>query len=342
MPQEPDSDGPTLVNGSTSHNMVQDEEISAPEMNKAIELVKKLKSDIASVGMSVQNLISNIEDGVYNFEHGISFLDVKNVMLQGYITDLLNIVGLKLDGQSIAEHPCRDRLIQRRVFLERMKPIGTQLKYQIDKLISLASSEDTGKDPLRFKPNIGDLESDDQEEEDEETEEQEEGDKKEKTKKGLYVPPKIAARAMSDKLMSVKEKNERALARARQRAVNSSLLEEMLPEITDAPIEEREEGYGAKRKFERMMKERERYEEENFLRLPTTKELKHQERLLREKRTGVEDLTQFESINALQINDPDEFNITSKKRRPGKGPSKKKGKGKGKGSKLKNKFKRRQ
>jgi U3 small nucleolar ribonucleoprotein protein LCP5 len=42
---------------------------------------------------------------------------------------------MKLNGQSIQNHPVVEHLIELRIVLEKLKPLEQKLKYQIDKLI---------------------------------------------------------------------------------------------------------------------------------------------------------------------------------------------------------------
>lgn len=58
-------------------------------------------------------------------------------MLQ-YVTQLAFYVHMKLSGKKLEGHPVVESLVELRVVLEKMKPIESKLKYQIDKLIRAA------------------------------------------------------------------------------------------------------------------------------------------------------------------------------------------------------------
>merc|ERR1719162_2413821 len=69
---------------------------------------------------------------------------------------------LKLEGKPVENHPVIDKLILLRTMIEKIKPIETRLKYQIDKLIRTTTVETAkavqGKvDPLQHKPNAANL-----------------------------------------------------------------------------------------------------------------------------------------------------------------------------------------
>ena len=67
------------------------------------------------------------------------------------------------------DHPVITRLVQLRMFLEKIRPIEKKMKYQMDKLVALASSgrlqasdvrtaaAGDGEDLLQFKPRLGSL-----------------------------------------------------------------------------------------------------------------------------------------------------------------------------------------
>lgn len=121
-------------------------------------------------------------------------------MLQ-YITQLAFFVHLKLSGKKVEGHPVIESLVELRVILEKMKPIESKLKYQIDKLVRTAVIGSQGQengtqaaigsnnnssflatffsqlydalanDPLSFKPNpMNLLNREDEEDEDDEEE----------------------------------------------------------------------------------------------------------------------------------------------------------------------------
>jgi len=55
-----------------------------------------------------------------------------------------------------------DHLAFLRTALDKLKPVETKIKYQIDKLLRADTVEGKGKgkaDPLKFKPNLGNLQA---------------------------------------------------------------------------------------------------------------------------------------------------------------------------------------
>jgi hypothetical protein len=83
------------------------------------------------------------EDGC-TAEDGISLLELKNDLMLNYIINLVQLMLVKVKGQSIDGSPYIDELIEGRVILEKIQPLEKKLKYQIDKLLKAASTDLSG------------------------------------------------------------------------------------------------------------------------------------------------------------------------------------------------------
>jgi hypothetical protein len=89
-----------------------------------------------------------------------------------------------------------DRLVEIRTVLEKIRPIDHRLKHQIDKLVKTAATGSAvGSDPSNFCAHPENMISKVEESEESETEDEDNnaGSKEDKLKKGVYVPPKLAA-----------------------------------------------------------------------------------------------------------------------------------------------------
>jgi hypothetical protein len=71
---------------------------------------------------------------------GLSLLDIKIHSLLSYLTNLAFLVLLKTQGGQLEEHPVVDHLIEARTVLEKLRPLETKLRYQIEKLVKAATS----------------------------------------------------------------------------------------------------------------------------------------------------------------------------------------------------------
>ena len=120
-------------------------------------------------------------------------------------------------------------------------------------------------------------------------------------KKPKYVAPKVAPMHYEEDTLEARK--QRALDKAKKRALSSSLIRELRNEFDDAPEEISEVTVGRK-KLNKKQDERTRYEEDNFVRLNLTRKEKRREEgpnhgLLTVSDLG-RDLTRFEDVTALR------------------------------------------
>ncbi|CCG82118.1 putative U3 small nucleolar ribonucleoprotein protein Lcp5 [Taphrina deformans PYCC 5710] len=201
---------------------------------------------------------------------GISLLSLKSHLLLSYLQHVAFYIILKLRGEKIDEGEFKkvvDQLIDLRVYLDKgVKPIETKLRYQIDKVIRAAERvtregqlkdlDENARDALAYKPKPQALVVD-------KAEEAMDND-------GIYRPPRIASTLPARELM------------ARRRAPNNTLREFVDSELSAAPVAEPSIGSNIitqgrqgnstiqSSRDRAHQSERDRYEEENYIRLPTT------------------------------------------------------------------------
>ncbi|WKX91910.1 hypothetical protein Q1695_010165 [Nippostrongylus brasiliensis] len=235
---------------------------------KFAQLAKECAKTSSEALENVEKFLDVLKNGMQDVE-GISLLDVKNREMVCYMAEISLLMSHMSCGKSIKDHPAVFRASKHRTILERIRPIEQKMKTQIDKLLQSASGEET-KTVLRARPDQ--MEFDDDDNESEEDEGQEEDEKKPKK----YVPPKMMAVRYDE---DENEKEAKAMEKAKRRALQSSLVQELRQQYSDAPEEYREK---SRKRFE-AEKERERYEEDNFIRLRMSKaEKKREQRMNRE------------------------------------------------------------
>ncbi|XP_065827337.1 neuroguidin-like [Oscarella lobularis] len=188
-----------------------------------------------------------------------------------YLIDLTQCMRLKCNGQSIRSSEVVRRMIEARVYLEKLRPLDQKLRYQIDKLIRLATTGSSGlhQDPLQYKPNPENLVSKLHSKDDDEDDEEEEGGD---VRSAVYVPPKMMAVPYEETGKRTREQKRDDVAK--KRALSSSLLKEIRSEFQDGPEEISFHPAVTQTRNREKDKERERYEEDNFIRLnekPTKK-----------------------------------------------------------------------
>ena len=60
-------------------------------------------------------------------KHGMEFLRVKHRLLLAYCTCVAYYITMKLEGKNASGHPVFDRLVEYRLLLERIKPLGDEI-----------------------------------------------------------------------------------------------------------------------------------------------------------------------------------------------------------------------
>ena len=241
----------------------------------------------------------------------------------------------KLEGKSLSDHQdIIDQLIKDRVIIEKMHPIERKLRYQIDKLLKMATTgtlESEAANPLRFKPNLADLDSGDDAGDDVSMTSVKTRKKKARSfggdvsegdddvvddvsSGGVYRPPKLREVAFSEEgegLTSAEKARER-LEKSKKRAAKSSIMSYIKSQYGVAPEEERVVGTdiyeednedtatGEAAIAARRRRERAEYEEEMMTRLDETKEEKKRNRKAPKLVDELANLDKFSDILALR------------------------------------------
>ncbi|KAJ3204467.1 hypothetical protein HK099_001111 [Clydaea vesicula] len=183
-------------------------------------------------------------------EHGVTLLEIKNHNLLSYITNLSYYLLLKLNGKKVEDENVISKLIELRVVLEKCKPLEAKLKYQLDKLIKMATmKEDLSlvhnydgvideEEETQFKPNPLGLMK--------EVEKKSSAEFNDDKKAEIYKPPRIAPMHYNPD-----ERDRTKLSqKMKQKAASSRLINELRKQYDSRPEEESAEGtgYGTKEK----------------------------------------------------------------------------------------------
>ncbi|CAG9537834.1 unnamed protein product [Cercopithifilaria johnstoni] len=223
---------------------------------------------------------------------GISFYEVKNHDLLAYTRDLVYLMYQMSIGNSIQGDPAIERLVYLRTVLERMRPIEQRMKSYVEKLVLLAS-DPTNSGTKILRPHPERLQVDDENEELDLGDGGDEDDSKE-TKSKKYVPPKIMAVHYNE---DEEEVERRKMERARRRAMQSSLIQDLQAQYSEAPEEFQDDNIVRKRKQEDI--EKRKYEEDYFIRLQVTKKEKHIKKI-QDRQNILDELLQFGSYMAVK------------------------------------------
>ena len=293
----------------------------AADLPQFHHMLNNLKTYLTESITGVTNLHNTITQSTTGREHGISFLEMKCHLFLEYLINITYSMLLKLDGKPISGEACIEHLVEIRTVLSKIKPIEKKLKYQIDKLVKMSSGDGKAaeQNALSFRPNLDNLvgKEEDSEEEEEEAEEE---------KSGVYVPPKLTAVPYEGDKQS---KEERRLEKARKRTLNSNLLADIRDEFGDEP-EEISDGRnrGMQKKLKEREDERQRYEEDNLVRLTVTKK----DKMMKRKMSMLDEVVKVGKYTGGDEEDSDEEAEFE--------PKAKKGKKGGKGGKFKKRMQR--
>lgn len=288
------------------------EEIAAEDIPEFSSLLKDLNTNMNDVTSHLKKLHETLSDQEIDYNNGISFIEMKcNLFLQ-YLINLAYVILLKLDGETLVKQTCIERLVEIRTVVEKIRPIDKKLNYQIDKLIKMANEKNIDKSeqhPLSYKPNLENLLN--KEDEDE----SDSGKEETNEKGGVYLPPKLTAVPYDE---GDKGKLERKLEKAKKKALNSALLDDLRNEYSEAPLEIRDDRNSSKqRKFREKEEERVRFEEDNLRRLTVTKK----DRLMKRKMNELDEVVKlgsFRSFNEESSDEDERYKPNLKKKKKGK------------------------
>ncbi|KAF5836525.1 hypothetical protein DUNSADRAFT_5813 [Dunaliella salina] len=80
-------------------------------------------------------LLDEVKSGRLATKEGLSYLEVKHLMMLHYCAHIVFYILLKAEGRPVRDHPVMQRLVEIRTCLEKIRPIDKQMAYQVDKLV---------------------------------------------------------------------------------------------------------------------------------------------------------------------------------------------------------------
>ena len=261
------------------------------DLPQHLQLLVECTEQSDSAGQLVRKMIAELAPGT---ESGLSFLELKNHLMLDYLTNLTYLQLVKASGKSLVNEPVVLRLVELRTVLEKMRPMEQKLKYQIDKALKVAESGTIRPDdPLHFKANpsalMGKLTAGGGDEEDSEDADPE---SKAASSEGKYVVPKHVP-AYYDEDKSKETLEEEAGKKEKKKLLSKSLIEDLKRQHLDTPEEVYEQEDTMKKRKIEAIRERTRYEEENFTRLPLSKKMKHSRKQMSTIGTIGDEITSF-------------------------------------------------
>ena len=268
------------MKNQTVNNRVPPDEEEIEEFHSLAGEVAQKVDGASALMQDLNNKIVSCDDKGEDdllTKSGLGFFEVKNLIMLEYVTDLSLLLLMKSRGKKIKDAKAIERIVENRTVLEKMRPIEKKLKYQIDKYVKVAESggEIRPEDPMHFKPNPSALAADD--DFDGDSDENEDASAEDKSTTQLYRVPKHIPTICDDDAGSKQDIEREERAESKKRTLSKSILEDLRRQHLDTPEEEYHQMDTMKAKHVAILKERTRYEEEHFMRLPQmSKKEKHQ------------------------------------------------------------------
>eukprot|EP00096_Caligus_rogercresseyi_P002814 TRINITY_DN1512_c0_g1_i1.p1 TRINITY_DN1512_c0_g1~~TRINITY_DN1512_c0_g1_i1.p1 ORF type:complete len:284 (-),score=98.79 TRINITY_DN1512_c0_g1_i1:71-922(-) len=276
---------------------------------------------LSSLAVSLSERVPPVPgDLVSDTSSGLSLLELRNHLLLDYNIHLALLALRKSSGESLKDCPSVSSLSELRVYLEKARPLLDKIKYQVEKSLKISAQGGLApSDPLGFKPNPSNLLAKVPGEEDSSSSEGEDANDDGPSDRVYKIPKNIPAFYDGDRQELEKNTEEKS----RKMRMSASLVEDLKRQHSETPLEESYASGDLKAKLVSDRKERIRFEEENFIRLPVTKKdrLKNKKRFSTVHTIGNE-ITSFSS--SLFESEGAQKGGSKKRKRPSKGAAKKK------------------
>ena len=109
----------------------EDEAAAANDAPELVALANELTSTLNAIEESVEPLVKAAREGTFATEDGISYLDTKYLLMLSYCSSIVFYLLLKAEGRPVKDHPVIERLVEIRLYLEKLRPIDKKLQYQV-------------------------------------------------------------------------------------------------------------------------------------------------------------------------------------------------------------------
>ena len=86
-------------------------------------------------------------------EQGLTYLEVKHLLLLHYCICIVFYLMLKLEGKSVKDHPVVLRLVEIRAYLEKIRPMEVRLQPQVEKLLRAVTLAKESESRLALRVN---------------------------------------------------------------------------------------------------------------------------------------------------------------------------------------------
>lgn len=264
----------------------QHQTMDTGDVAELLRVIGETTAGLDEVQSKLVRFMEKVKEGEFETKNGLSYLESKHLLLLFYCQCIVFYILLKANGRSVENHPVIARLIEIRLFLEKIRPIDKKMRYQIEKLLKLANGISSGAadedsaavpDDLLYRPNPDMLVA--------------KVDEGSLGEEAIYRPPMIAPAAMEEeKILKNRKSESRAQRDALQKASRSTLLKDLANDLEGRPEEIKEfvgpESKEMTRELSRLQA-RAQAEENMFARVPLSRVEKKRVKHLKQSRNGL-------------------------------------------------------
>lgn len=119
------------INALTKEQQMEVVMSDAPEL---VGLLSEFKDGLDNLKI-VQLLLQKVKGNKNVTKEGMSYLEVKQLLLLCYCQSIVFYLLLKAEGRSVRDHPVIARLVEIRDFLDKIRPIDNRLENQFESLL---------------------------------------------------------------------------------------------------------------------------------------------------------------------------------------------------------------
>ncbi|KNC80030.1 hypothetical protein SARC_07596 [Sphaeroforma arctica JP610] len=131
------------------------------------KLIQEYTGKVDKATHHVRALTERVVAGELNIKKGMDFLHSKLHANLSYCISTAVLMLMKAEGESIKGNDIVKELVRLRGYIEKMRPMESKLKYQIDKLVKMSeqvggNSEEEANNALSYRPQLSSLVSRDE------------------------------------------------------------------------------------------------------------------------------------------------------------------------------------
>jgi hypothetical protein len=107
-----------------------------------LTLITEMRDGLDDIRSKIQPLVDMVKEGQYATGNGISYLEVKHLMLLSYCECIVFYLLLKAEAISVRDHPVISRLVEIKLFLEK---VGIPFRHDSNPVVASFSKDSVSK-----------------------------------------------------------------------------------------------------------------------------------------------------------------------------------------------------